>query len=84
MAKAGVWDRLMDAIRSTSSSTTNIPLKINRRWKPWFSWRLYRERNLIEQLFPSWSTSAASPPPYDKLVIIMSIRSPSWRVSAIR
>jgi len=29
----------------------NIPPKRNRRWKPCFSRRLYRERYLIERLF---------------------------------
>jgi transposase len=32
-------------------ATPNIPPKSNRRWKPCFSKRLYRERNLIERFF---------------------------------
>jgi len=32
-------------------ATPNIPPKSNRRWKPCFSRRLYRERNLIERFF---------------------------------
>lgn len=32
-------------------ATPNIPAKSNRRWKPCFSRRLYRERNLIERFF---------------------------------
>ena len=36
-----------------NGATPNIPPKNNRRWKPCFSRRLYRERNLIERFSPS-------------------------------
>lgn len=42
-------------------ATPNIPPKSNRRWKPCFSKRLYRERNLIERFFSKLKHSAASP-----------------------
>ena len=32
-------------------ATPNIPPKSNRRWKPYFSKRLDRERNVIERFF---------------------------------
>ena len=43
-----------DSIRGLiqdQGTTPNIPAKRNRCWKPCFSERLYRERNLIEWLF---------------------------------
>lgn len=33
-------------------ATPNIPAKSNRKWRPYFSKRLYRERNLIERFTP--------------------------------
>jgi len=35
----------------TQGAVPNIPAKSNRKWKPCFSKRLYRERNLIERFF---------------------------------
>jgi transposase len=43
-----------DLIRSLieeQGATPNIPAKSNRKWRPCFSKRLYRERNLIERFF---------------------------------
>ncbi|SCW74471.1 Transposase DDE domain-containing protein [Ancylobacter rudongensis] len=49
-------DKVYDADRTREliqeqGATPNIPPKGNRRWKPCFSKRLYRERNLIERFF---------------------------------
>jgi transposase len=46
--------RTIGAIRTLiqeQGATPNIPAKSNRKWKPCFSKRLYRERNLIERFF---------------------------------
>ncbi len=43
-------DRIREMIQ-TQGATPNIPPKRNRHWKPCFSKRLYRERNLIERFF---------------------------------
>ena len=39
------------AIINEQGATPNIPPNSNRRWKPCFSKRLYRERNLIKRFF---------------------------------
>jgi transposase len=49
-------DKAYDAYRireliQGQGATLNIPPKRNRRWKPCFGKRLYRERNLIERFF---------------------------------
>lgn len=44
--KADDADRIRELIQE-QGATPNIPPKSNRRWKPCFSKRLYRERNLI-------------------------------------
>src|SRR5262249_30443998 len=46
--KAYDADRIRQLIQD-QGATPNIPPKSNRRWKPCFSKRLYRERNLIER-----------------------------------
>src|SRR5262249_1043515 len=48
--KAYDADRIRQLIQD-HGATPNIPPKSNRRWKPCFSRRLYRERNLIERFF---------------------------------
>ena len=48
--KAYGADRIRELIQDRGA-TPNIPPKSNRRWKPCFSKRLYRERNLIERFF---------------------------------
>ena len=48
--KAYDADRVRELIQD-QGATPNIPPKCNRRWKPCFSKRLYRERNLIERFF---------------------------------
>jgi transposase len=48
--KAYDADRIRELIQD-QGATPNIPPKSNRRWKPCFSKRLYRERNLIERFF---------------------------------
>ena len=48
-------------------ATPNIPPKSNRRWKPCFSKRLYRERNLIERFFSKLKHFRRVATHYDKL-----------------
>lgn len=48
--KAYEADRIRKLIPD-QGATPNIPPKSNRKWKPCFSKRLYRERNLIECFF---------------------------------
>ncbi|BAV50214.1 transposase [Mesorhizobium loti] len=48
--KANDADRIRALIQG-QGATPNIPAKSNRKWKPCFSKRLYRERNLIERFF---------------------------------
>ena len=48
--KAYDADRIRELIQD-QGATPNIPPKSNRKWKPCFSKRLYRERNLIERFF---------------------------------
>ena len=48
--KAYDADRIRELIQD-QGAMPNIPPKSNRRWKPCFSKRLYRERNLIERFF---------------------------------
>ena len=50
-----------------SRRTPNIPPKSNRRWKPCFSRRLYRERNLIERFFSKLKHFRRVATRYDKL-----------------
>jgi transposase len=48
--KAYDVDRIREMIQNRGA-TPNIPPKSNRRWKPFLSRRLYRERLRIERLF---------------------------------
>jgi transposase len=48
--KAYDADRIREMIQN-QGATPDIPPKSNRRWKPCFSKRLYRERHLIERFF---------------------------------
>lgn len=48
--KAYDSDRIRE-LTHEQGATPNIPLKSNRKWKPCFSKRLYRERNLFECFF---------------------------------
>ena len=49
------------------SATPTIPAKSNRKWKPCFSKRLYRERNLIERFFSRLKHFRRVATRYDKL-----------------
>jgi transposase len=48
--KAYDADRIRPMIEE-QAETPNTPAKFNRKWKPCFPKRLYRERNLIERCF---------------------------------
>ncbi len=48
-------------------ATPNIPPKGKPRWKPHFSKRLYRERNLIERFFSNLKRFRRIATRYDKL-----------------
>jgi hypothetical protein len=48
-------------------ATPNIPAKSNRKWKPCFSKRLYRERNLIERFFSKLKHFRRVATRYDKI-----------------
>ena len=50
-----------------ASIGSRIPPKSNRRWKPCFSKRLYRERNLIERFFSKLKHFRRVATRYDKL-----------------
>ena len=62
--KAYDADRIRDLIQG---ATPTIPPKSNRRWKPCFSKRLYRERNLIERFFSKLKHFRRIATRYDKL-----------------
>jgi len=64
--KAYDADRIRELIHN-QGATPNIPPKKNRRWKPCFSKRLYRERNLIERFFSKLMQFRRVAPCYDKL-----------------
>ena len=59
-------DRIRELIQE-QGATPNIPPKSNRRWKPCFSKRLYRERNLIERFFSKLKHFRRVATRYDKL-----------------
>ncbi|WP_343041956.1 transposase [Parvibaculum indicum] len=48
-------------------ATSNILAKANRKWKPCFSPRLYRERNLVERFFNKLKFFCRIATRYDKL-----------------
>ena len=64
--KAYDADRIRELIQG-QGATPNIPPKRNRRWKPCFSKRLYRERNLIERFFSKLKHFRRIATRYDKL-----------------
>jgi transposase len=64
--KAYDADRIRELIQG-QGATPNIPPKRNRRWKPCFSKRLYRERNLIERFFSKLKHYRRIATRYDKL-----------------
>jgi transposase len=59
-------DRIRVLIQDQGTSP-NIPPKSNRRWKPCFSKRLYRECNLIERFFSELKHFRRVATRYDKL-----------------
>lgn len=59
-------DRIRELIQG-QGATPNIPPKSNRKWKPCFSKRLYRERNLIERFFSKLKHFRRVATRYDKL-----------------
>ncbi len=64
--KAYDADRIRGLIQD-QGATPNIPPKSNRKWKPCFSKRLYRERNLIERFFSKLKHFRRIATRYDKL-----------------
>lgn len=64
--KAYDADRIRNLIQD-QGATPNIPPKSNRRWKPCFSKRLYRERNLIERFFSKPKLFRCVATRYDRL-----------------
>ncbi|MDI3560481.1 IS5 family transposase [Bradyrhizobium sp. Arg816] len=59
-----------DGIRAlihAQNAVPNIPAKSNRKWKPCFSKRLYRERNLVERFFSKLNHFRRIATRYDKL-----------------
>jgi transposase len=64
--KAYDADRIRELIQE-QGATPNIPPKSNRRWKPCFSKRPYRERNLIERFFSKLKHFRRVATRYDKL-----------------
>ena len=64
--KAYDADRIRELIEE-QGATPNIPAKSNRKWKPCFSKRLYRERNLIERFFSKLKHFRRVATRYDKL-----------------
>jgi transposase len=64
--KAYDADRIRELIHN-QGATPNIPPKRNRRWKPCFSKRLYRDRNLIERFFSKLKHFRRVTTRYDKL-----------------
>ncbi len=64
--KAYDADRIRTLIEE-QGATPNIPPKSNRKWKPCFSKRLYRERNLIERFFSKLKHFRRVATRYDKL-----------------
>lgn len=55
------------ALIEAQGATPNIPAKSNRKWKPCFSKRLYRDRNLIERFFSKLKHFRRIATRYDKL-----------------
>nr|ART37463.1 E219 [uncultured bacterium] len=74
-------DRIRTLIED-QGATPNFPPKSNRRWKPCFSKRLYRERNLIERFFSKLKHFRRVATRYDKLAenFLAMIQLASMRV----
>ena len=64
--KAYDADRIRELIQD-QGATPNIPPKGNRKWKPCFSKRRNRERNLIERFFSKLKHFRRAATRYDKL-----------------
>jgi len=64
--KAYDADRIRASLRDRGAFA-NIPPKVNRRSKPYFSTWLYRERNLIERFFSKLKHFRRVGTRYDKL-----------------
>jgi len=64
--KAYDADRICELIQE-QGATPNIPPKSSRRWKPCFSKRLYRERNLVERFFSKLKHFCRVATRYDRL-----------------
>ncbi len=64
--KAYDADHIRELIQE-QGATPNIPPKSNRKWKPCFSKRLYRERNLIERFFSKLKHFRRVATRYDKV-----------------
>ena len=64
--KAYDADRIRSLIEE-QGATPNIAAKSNRKWKPCFSKRLYRERNLIERFFSKLKHFRRIATRYDRL-----------------
>ena len=64
--KAYDADRIRALIEG-QGATPNIAAKRNRKWKPCFSKRLYRERNLVERFFNKLKHFRRVATRYDKL-----------------
>lgn len=65
--RQGLRCRPYPGVDPAGGSTPNIPAKRNRKWKPCFSKRLYRERNLIERFFSKLKHFRRVATRYDKL-----------------
>jgi len=64
--KAYDADRIRASLRERGAMA-NIPPKSNRRWKPYFSTWLYRQRNLVERFFSKLKHFRRVATRYDKL-----------------
>jgi transposase len=80
--KAYDADRIRELIQE-QGATPNIPPKSSRRWKPFFSKRLYRERNLIERFFSKLKHFRRVATRYDKLAanFLAMVQLASMRLS---
>jgi transposase len=78
-------DRIRELIQC-QSATPNIPPNSNGRWKPCFSKRLYRERNLVERFFSKLKPYRRVATRCDKLAVnfLAMHQLPSTRLRAHR
>jgi transposase len=80
-----VGDKAYDANRvraliEDQGATPNISAKSNRNWKPCFSKRLYRYRNLIERFFSKLKRFRRVATRYDKLASLAMVQLASVRL----